>query len=661
MIRLRDNWRQLAVTALLIVFAFGALCAVLSAQTVHVANYSGGTYDAWIRRTIDRLPEHPAGEIDGARYVVGRKIGLAGHVVDLRVKIAAGEARSFDLSKAAKWKFTPSTNLPTSTVRLAGVPLSAAPNAGGEPWVRQDGAGWLVHLAGRVTPMLYAHLWVTVYPDQPWAQGEIVLVASNPAIPDVTAHVPANLRLEIDGAVAIVPGQGFGAPLLREGDWLADGQARAWPVVICWLNRFTAADWSSAGAAYEVRIGAVGRQSIGPLGIAEAPPLFSAGAWTARELPGAIARLHSWDAGQLGVAANSRVSGDQEDQALVPPAEALQAGGVGAELVRYFVALGQARRPCHRLERDGSLLEPDWHPNLVLWDAIPLDSSRDRLGKTSRPPDMHGWAGPDTQHWWLVTLCSAAEVMGSPALQYLLEMQARLYLTQWTVKPGLFTSLPGEPRSIGQEGLFTVWLHRVLEDRSLALRVRERCVDRMVYVIVPACTKTTEVAAWAPSDDARILAEVGGGFRLGWHVWQQALGAFGLDVAGEHFGVPEARRCALAGALAVVQHGYTLRADGLWIEWDMIGHNPDGAALRADQYVEGRGAHRTGWFRHAWIPGATAVLLRHDPTHARARAINEQLLAEERRGNRPIEWVLPVPAVPAAASAVPVPAAGTDR
>lgn len=51
------------------------------------------------------------------------------------------------------------------------------------------------------------------------------------------------------------------------------------------------------------------------------------------------------------------------------------------------------------------------------------------------------------------------------------------------------------------------------------------------------------------------------------------------------------------------------------------------------EMVEGRGAHRTGWFASAWFPCAIAVVLRHEPQ-------NEQALAIWRQFDDP-KWMLP--------------------
>ena len=73
------------------------------------------------------------------------------------------------------------------------------------------------------------------------------------------------------------------------------------------------------------------------------------------------------------------------------------------------------------------------------------------------------------------------------------------------------------------------------------------------------------------------------------------------------------------------------------VEWERLGYR--GAdVLQPHEIIEGNGGHRTGWYRAAWFPLATATVLRHEPTNERARAIWRQQLADGGGGG---SWFAP--------------------
>ena len=498
--------RNAIVGCFLLLLAMLACGQCARAQVVHVANYSGSTFDGWKRCTVDVMPPHEAGQVANGfsnkitHFVLGRRIGVDVRVIDLRVRLEPGEIRSIDLSAATPWGFTRGS-LPLDPLAffgqpsIAGVPLSVAN-------VQPDGAGWLVHLRARVGPMLHTDLWTTWYPDQPgWCAGELAVTASNPAVPDVTATVPDGFLLRFGAADVLIPGlqpeptnpQGAragGARLLPAGSVIGDGQARSWPIVLVWRQHLRTVDeWSSAGAAANLAICANGIARLYPDG----NPQLAAGtaplAWTIANWAGAIERLHTWDAGPIGVTARSPSAGAVEDQVFVG-AECAGTPGLGAETVRYLVALGQSRRPCHHLEADGSLLDLARHPQLRFWDARPhwhTGVSPDQLGKSRGLTELetHGWWGPDVEHWLQNTVALAARLTGSPALQWQLAAQARVYLLQWTVAPGLSTSQCYAARAVGWEAINVVHLWRGLENRVLAAMVRERWLARLDAILLP--------------------------------------------------------------------------------------------------------------------------------------------------------------------------------
>jgi len=635
--RRRIDWPACSV-ALALLLCMAALCARhVPAQVVHLANYSGSAFEGWKRCTVDVMPPHEAGQVGAARYVLGRRIGLDVRVIDLRVHLEPGEVRSIDLSTAAPWAFARGP-LPADPLAFFGAPsIAAVPLQLID--LRADGAAYLLQLRARVGPMLCTNLWTWWYPDQPaWAIGEAVVCASNPAVTDMTATVPTDFRLRFGAADVLVPGaQAGGACLLPAGTIFGDGQARSFPITFVWRQHLTsAAAWSSAGAAASLAIAGNGIARLYP----EGNPQLAAGksplAWTIEHWDGAIGRLHGWEAGPLGVPARSRQTGAFEDQGF-PGAEcAVGLPGLGSETACYLVALGQSRRPCHFLEPDGSLIDLAKHPQLVLWDARPHwhpNVSPDQLGKSRglTELDTHGWLGPDREHWSCNRLAIGARMTGSPALQWQLSMQARLFLLSETIDLRLSTSHADAARSAFYAGCLVVHLHHNLEDRALAARVMQRWQQRVLQVYVPEWG--SQVAdVWDPrAGEPRLAIETGQ--PVNWMPDQQAMGALGLERACAIVGPPEGRDLALRGAKAVLLRAYT-RDGTKWLEWERLGF----AGVELLVPVEGQTAHRTGWYGVVGFPCAIATVLRREPTNEQARSIWAQMLGDSGGGSA---WLTP--------------------
>jgi hypothetical protein len=92
--------------------------------------------------------------------------------------------------------------------------------------------------------------------------------------------------------------------------------------------------------------------------------------------------------------------------------------------------------------------------------------------------------------------------------------------------------------------------------------------------------------------------------------WQQAVGSYGLDRAGEVFERPDIRSLALRGAKRAMdawqQH------NGVWLTyWNMR--------------TDGTGTLGTA-ANHFGMPLAPAVVLKHEPTNAKAVAVWSYLL-----------------------------------
>jgi hypothetical protein len=591
---------------------------------IRLANYGGQPYVGWVRtKTDETWPE--SWELHDTIGVMGSAEGDA-RVVDVRVRLQPGQVLELDPALARSVPFTIG-GLPANVLGHFGLPTIGDQDLTVES-VRQDGAAYVVKLfAGLQGELLTANVWLWWYPDQPgWCHGEVLVCASDPSIPDMVATIPADFTLRLGKAHVIIPGLTLGAPLLPAGETLADGQVRAFPFCAIWPEHLTISDYNSADIARQFLVAANGITNLWPGGYPALPVWASALGWTRQHLAGAIARLHGWDFGPLGPVASGGQTGSQEDQVFVG-GEAAGTLGLGAELVRYFVALGTMRRPIHHCDETGLPQEPAEHPGCVLWSGRPFwPTSTDRLGKlrelNAERDESHGITGQDRQHWLLNTVAVAARLRYSPALQWELGHQGRHFVWQETVEPWRATSDFDSARSIGWAGLLVVHLWRNLADRALAERVAERWRQRVRQVYIPRLAGKPG-SIWDPRADDRIRWEIGLHWVQGWMPEQQSVGCYGLDLACELVGPPEGRALALAGAHAVLRRAFFREGDR-WVEWERLGYLGNETVLPA----EGAGGHRTGWYRAAWFPLATATVLRHDPGHERARSIWAQQLAD---------------------------------
>jgi hypothetical protein len=613
-------------------FAVLALAAALPAQVVTVANLTGQPFAGWKRTTIDALPPSPAGKVGDTLFVVGRPVGLNTHVVDLHVSLAAGQTLTLDLAAADDVHWSPAP-LPADPLAWFGgiATLNGAPMS----WVglQRDGAGYTAHLRARTGRMLHTDLWVTWYPDQPgWCHGEAFVTCSNPAVPDLTATLPPpGLVLAFGDAQVGVLG-GAPAQLVAPGTTFADGQARLIPLTFVWQRHLRdASEWSSVGCAVSCGVGARGIAQLLAEGNPTLPVGFAPAPWLAARWQESIRRLHTWEAGVLGIPKESGQTGRQEDQVRVR-GEAFAPGGVGCEWLAYFAAAKWANRPCHHLEADGSLLRMphagaglpimwDGRPHGQLWDVV------DRLGKSQALTlaQAGGWRGPDVEHWLINGLAAGARLTGSPALQHLLSAQAVIYPLQHTVAVGWSTSQAYAARAIGYEGMNVVHLWRELEDRALAAAVREHWLRRWSLVLRPHIGRQVNQFPSGVFLDCRENdPRLGAGWW--WIPWQQSVGAFGLDEAGREFDVPAAREWALRAALQVVADAWVEAPGGGW-------HSQPNHPVIGETIADGS-------FNYYGMALAPAVVLRHQPDHAKARAIWNWLIASART-DADVSWLVP--------------------
>ena len=587
------------------------LAASLPSQIVHFVNLSPVAYEGWRRCTVDVMPPHDAGIVlvpGGGTYpyVVGRQTGLDTHALDVHVHLEPGQRLSLDLS----------TSVPCSMPTLTAPPIAwfgglASVNGRllGLVSIDRDGACFLTHMRCRTGRMWCVDLWLHWYPDEPWARGEVMVTCSNPRVPQVVDLMPPGFTLRFGNAVVLVPGRPADAPLVDADTQFGDGQARALPVTLLWPNHFeNLAHWCSAAAMDQ--IGAVGIARLLPQGNPRLPPGLDAVAWAASRRAESIRRLHTWEAPLCGPNPRSADPGQQHDQTFVG-GEALAENGAGAEQILYLAALKTSARPCHHLERNGSQLSQS-HPDLVMWDSRPhiLSVSPDQLGKhryLRTGLETSGWSGSDVEHWFQNSAVAAARLTGSPAIQHLLSMQARIYPYQWTTRPDLVNqSLPFAARAVGWEGIMAVHLWINLEDRNLACSTKTHWLDRATSILVPQLgSRPGDVWDWRRDD------RIGPGLR--YMPWQQAVGAYGLDLAGEMFGHGEARAVALRAAKRVIHDAYWWTGER-WTARDVIAQD--------DAVVP------SGGYDFFGMPLAIATMLRHDPTSEPALSIWKQLLRE---------------------------------
>ncbi|MEY5098847.1 MAG: hypothetical protein RJA36_1566 [Pseudomonadota bacterium] len=629
--------------------AFVLLCltaivigSALPAQTIRLTNHSTTPFEGWIRTTVDRDPPHPAGEIATATYRVGRRVGLDTHVVDVRCTLAPGEHRELDLATFV-----------AVDVAMPGLPTDLLAHFGGWPSIngfplgivslQPDGAAWLAHLRARVpgTRLLVVDLWLWWVPGQAWCHGEALVVASNPAVPDMVETTP-EVRLTFGDAMVRVLGGPDGV-LMPAGTVLADGQGRALPLTLTWLRHLPAADWTgpwgadefgwldayfAADAASTWHVRAVGATQL----LADGNPTFPAGfdavAWTRANLPGAIARLHTWDASPLGPAGVAGSSGLQEDSLLHCGGEALQAGGVGAELVRYLIAVDlHAERPSNHLEADGSPLDLSKHPRLLLNGGRPLWNSGfnpvDHLGKPRQLTieEAHNRYGPDTQHHYQRSLAAACRLTGSPMAQQLLSTQAKVYLLQRTTNPAWATSATEAAREWGCEAQAVMDYWRDLEDRALAQACVDRWRARVTGILVPQMVGRDLLRVW--DRDPRVHAT-----GLGAQWWQESFAADRIDVACSVLGPVEGRDVAQRIARRVLETAWTWTGD----HWRAQPQGPLDGSSNAENPASDS-------FNSYGMPGCVAAVLRREPGNTKARAIWTQLLASTAPDAR--RWMSP--------------------
>ena len=592
------------------------LLAALPAQVVRLANHSSVPFEGWKRTTIDQAPPCLAGSIGGARFVVGREIGLDVRVVDVWCTIPSGGKLTLNLAKAVPFDFLLAP-LPADPMAhfgglaaVAGTPLQIVS-------LIADGAAWTVQLRARTGRMLCTNVWLSWYPDQPaWCSGEAIVVASNPGVPDMGEAIPAGFNLTFGDAIVRVPGRAFGAPLVDAGTTLADGQGKGVPLTFVWLRHLkTAGQWASSGAVADCGIGAVGISKLLPDGNPLVPEGMLAIPWANARLKPAIDLLHTWSPPIVGPAGISGSAGEQEDSLLHPGGEAMLPDGAGSEWIRYLSAIKLfSERPANHLEADGTELSIERHPQLLFWDSRVhwhTGVSPDRLGKprTLDVSETHNRWGVDVQHTYVGALASSCRLTGSPACQWLLSRLATAYLLQRTVPPSWSTSGYESAREWGCEGMFVVRCWWNLEDRAQAVRVVGRWQARVVGILIPRMEGKDLLVVW--DKDPRVNP-----IGLGAQWWQESFASYLIDMPCRLIGPPQGRAVALRIARRVFDVAWTQQPDG---HWRAQPQGPiDGSSNPENPATDSFNAYA--------MPCCVALILRNEPTNAKALAIWAQLM-----------------------------------
>jgi len=612
--------------------AITLLCAPVCAQVVTAKNDGPVPFEGYVRTVVDVMPPHRIGVVTANNgstypYFLGRAVGVDTRCIDVRMHLEAGETVTLNLTKSSAFAMD-RESLPADPIAWFGGLCTLRGTVLQRNRLEFDGAGYLVHLRGRVGRMLHADVWIHWCPPQPWARGEVLLIASNPAVADMAEEIPEDLTLRFGDADVLVPGRRVNAPLVDAHEFFADGQGRAMPVLFTWKRHMaTPLDWSSVGALSASSIGAVGIQKLWVQGNPSLPPGFDPVNWQRSRLAESVRRLHTWDRALTGGNPTAMDTGQQPDQTFVA-GECMVKGGVGCERIYYHGALKCAARPCHHLEANGDQVAIEKHPQSVFWYARPMFLSAgqfpDHLGKDRGllPGESHGWAGPDEQHWLYNALAMACRLTGSPCCQHLLRAQGCIYPFTWRLGDDTPYHLHYQPRAIGWEAAMLLHFARDLEDREMATRCTVHYLNRLSRITVPRLAEHADaVMDWAGPD-----------IRLGvpvverWVPWQQGLAAYFLDCAGERLGHDGARKEAMRAAKKVLVDGYVWTGER-WTTYN--------APSRTESASGG-----VGGYEYFGTLLAVAVVLRHDPTNERARSIWTQFMRE---ASDPVHfaWVAP--------------------
>ena len=574
-----------------------------------------------------------------------------GERFDLRIdQIQAAGTATVDIGDAARFG--------RPALDIGGV-ITPLPHAGGEVAGRKIRSKF----AGRVGQPFY-ELWVEFDPASGWGRWECLTTPANPSFANPRCEFPAEVKLVWLDAEAVVLRSGMDQPVLfTAGDFMAQGQARALCGVVGWTRLMSVDAYSSLVAAGQDAVVAVDSELPAPIGMAR-PGLATRApsplAWANQFFGPARDTLPGWERiWNLGWAPASTSTGDQEDQGYAKGGQAL--AEPGAARVDYYTACAWARKPCHWLEPDGSMLSLARFPALKMLAGQPhwhRGVSPDWLGMERLPTQLesHGHYGPDQSHWFCNRLWSATSATCSPMLMRLCEHQAQLIEFSVTLNPAWSTTTTGESRAMGWQCLVMANLIRVLPEGSRRTAVLQRACDWLQFIVVPWLTRPAgaqQILYDYPITDGRgsISQEyLSDGttrrYPEWWSVWQQGVGSFGLwvlatmpEVVAVRPQVAEdARVIAVRAGRLVVDAGITGDPANPKV-WDTLGIRSDGQPLDRMDMIEGVGAHSTGWFANSWVPLGVWVAAKDG--HERARAIYRTMYDSQLAGTSDMDWFPP--------------------
>lgn len=567
-------------------------------------NHGDNPFHGWLRVALDE-PVDATEYTNGFEHFVPSADRLS---IDVFVHLGDREGKRLKLGGTPQEHAFP--QLPNDVAAffggpccINGQPLRVASHG-------RDGAAWSAHLQAR-HGAAFVDVWLRWYPTQDAiVQAEVLVTASDPLDERMYAET-SGMTISFGDSLAIVGNTRLGLLCTKN---LVDGQAQAFDVVFLWPTRLRSLpEWQTALSIVHAKVGAVGVEELFPEhGGNPYVHLDTARDFAVRNYEAVRAAMMAGTWPPIGPAPNSGQSGEQEDQVFAR-GEAIKLPG--CEIIARRAAYGMGLRPCHHLEHDGTPVDPEEHPGLILWDGRPHFAGADLLGKLHTLDDRaaEGIRGPDNEHWLIATLASAHRLTRSPVLQKLLVHQALIYLGQHTTAPGWFASNPGASRAIGWECLGVMMLRRELDDRPLADRVLMRCANRMVDIVLPWLQQRGRY--WdVRRDDPRL------GAGDWWMPWQQAVGAYGLHVfCRDH--LPDnndsraLRKAVFDGALAVVNDAWRVDPSGCYTAAQL----PVGGTADAQR--------STGSFNLFGMHLAVAVVLAQDPAHMKARAIAGWLAA----------------------------------
>ncbi|MEC8251946.1 MAG: hypothetical protein VX044_01955 [Planctomycetota bacterium] len=453
---------------------------------------------------------------------------------------------------------------------------------------------------------IVAELVITAWRDQPWADVSVAAFFSDPDSTDMERHVDelaveclgAGLVLRHSGQLGIAQRttpRGSRAVLLA-GQKLGDGQGlRRVGVLVPPLTGDDVVDQTLQAATVAPLLAATSWRdtgAFGPFGVVPEPPSWLRG----DRLRVHFARRHrefvrrSTGVGDPfgvfphGLARFAGQTGDQPDFGVCKLSQVAWSGVPSMLLEVELSAVQEACRPVHFFERDAAPVDPEQHPDWVVWSGRTHwhgGVSKDRLGKPSPAPrcETHGWTGKDRQHWSSNYLSAYALLTGAHWARRELENEARLFLAGQTLDPRLSTSTSGAPRGAGRTMLAAAWNLCVSGDE----RLRERMDARTDQVHLPKWPHQ-EVSA----DRVRPLAVNRADDRLlrgahpFWNPWQDAIAAVGFAAQHRMTGNANARVLAEALAQNVLRHGWLVDERGSAVAMAMRWQ--DGDPLTAAQW-----------------------------------------------------------------------------